>query len=196
MTMDFKAWFSMLMIRLFGNIQVFWFQPLLFILWGSTHYKMKGIEMRKVMNNLQVGDILLRRYDRYVSGWFIKGYYKHAAIYVGDNQIVHATTFDIFKEDILTFLRCDAVAVLRIKDLQEPEKKHAVERATSFIGHGYDFDFKHSDKRYYCTSLVRWCYPDRFQVMDKKGKTIQPDDFWYQGLEVVHDSRQYREEHT
>jgi hypothetical protein len=190
-----KAWFVQAIVRVFGNIQIFW-QPMFLILWGETHYNLKGPEMRQVMNKLEVGDILLRKHDRYISSWFIPGFYKHAAIFVGKNKIIHATTHDIFEEDILTFLRCDSVAILRIKNLTEEEKNKAIDLARDMIGKGYDFDFgKSKDGKYYCTSLVRWCYPNRFKSL-KDEETIKPQDFFYQGLDVIHDSRIYREDHT
>jgi cell wall-associated NlpC family hydrolase len=196
--MNFKAFLTMAMIRLLGNVQCFTFQPLFFVFFGSTHYKIKGPEMRRVMENLQPGDILLRRYDRYLSRWFIPGFYKHAAIASSQNSIVHATTYGIFEEDILTFTRADEVAVLRIKDLKPGEAQAAVDVARAQVGKPYDFLFKNKtkDKRFCCTTLVSFCFSDRFEELKKRRSNIVPDDYFHQGLQVIHDSRQYREEHT
>lgn len=195
--MNFKAAFTLAMIRMFGNIQVFWTQPLFFILWGSTHYEIKGVETRQILGLLQPGDILLRRYDRYLSRWFIPGFYKHAAIASSQNSIVHATTYGIFEEDILTFARADEVAILRIKDLKPGEAQAAVDLAREQVGKPYDFLFKNKkkDKRFCCTTLVAYSYVDRFPELKKDSKPISPDDYFQEHMQVVHDSRQYREEH-
>jgi len=58
--MTVKAKFSKLCIKIFGDIQLFP-QPLFCMLWGSTHYLIKGPETRHVMNIIKRGDILILR---------------------------------------------------------------------------------------------------------------------------------------
>lgn len=138
-------------------------------------YKIKGYEIRKLIDDtspdrLQPGDILLRGYDGYLDGLFIRWsgnaqgrgkYFSHAALYLGElaeekdkpiaarrlqvadetgrwrsatlgemdvirndpeyfqpgkQMVIHAMSRGIFVEDILTFLRCDYLAVLRLKE--------------------------------------------------------------------------------
>lgn len=133
-------------------------------------YKIKGPEIRELVENvLQSGDILLRGFDGYIDGIFIRhsggaegigAFFSHAAIYLGEltdadipvvarrleiqdkegnwlsateqsknevrknteyfytgkQMVVHAMTRGVFVEDILTFLRCDYLLVLRLPD--------------------------------------------------------------------------------
>ncbi len=133
-------------------------------------YKIKGRQVREVLDRIQAGDILLRGYDRYLDGEMIRRtggvkdsskYFSHAALYlgpldatndgeivarrlrvldadgswrdaepaeiaevrddenyfdVGPQMVIHAMAKGVHAEDILTFLRCDYLAVLRLPD--------------------------------------------------------------------------------
>ena len=192
--MKLKSTLSWLAIKIFGNIQ-FFPAPFHLVLNGDTHYQIKGPEMREILNKIEPGDILLRRYDRYVSSWFIPGYYKHVAIVSSKESIIQATTGGTFEEDILTFLRADEVAILRIKKLPKREVSKAIKFAKNQIGKPYDFSFSSHDKRFYCSELVAACYENRFLDLKTGKKIISPDAFFAQDLEVIHDSRQFREMH-
>lgn len=159
----------------FGNIQVFKYP--FFILFGSSSYKIKGQHQRQIMDILKPGDVLLRRYNNYLSGLMIPGYFTHAAMYVGDNQMIHVLGGGMCKEDILTFLRCDNTVVLRFKDQSKVEAavKNAYEQLERKVE--YDFDFNTDNaERFYCTEFVDFCfdYPVKAEITHK---TILPDDF-------------------
>lgn len=185
-----KLWygFSRFIIKLFGNVQLFPY-PFFCLLWGNTHYKVHGDEVRKLVDTLKPGDILLRRYDRYMSGWFIPGFWTHVGIMATEKTIIHATTAGVIEEDVFTFLRTDHLKVLRCDD--EETVKGALDTLPSLKGREYDFVFDTTDdSRMYCSELVKYCYP---RVFDKVGKgTIPPDDLLKAGLEVVHDSKEFR----
>ena len=92
------------------------------------------------MEQLQPGDILLRGYDKYLSGVFIPGYFSHAGMYLGEvseadsafcapefvagdatgffrpgkKMVVHALAKGVFMEDIIDFCRCDRLMVVRL----------------------------------------------------------------------------------
>lgn len=140
-------------------------------------FRLKGPDIRKLIDNpqglLKPGDILLRGFDGYVDGEFIRRtggandaskFFSHAALYAGplvqaDRQIacrrlktlgpdnvwrsatdhdmeavrcdtgffqtgpqmvIHSMAKGVHVEDILTFLRCDYVAVLRLPDSFRP----------------------------------------------------------------------------
>lgn len=147
------------------------------ILFGDSHYEFKGPDMRKALNVLQPGDALLRRYSHYLGTVFIPGYFSHTAVYVGDDKIIHMLGDGINKEDILTFMRCDDLAVLRAnKKLSE----QAIFRANKHFDGGmeYDFDFDTTtDKRLYCTEFVDNCFG--YPIRSEKGRSakIMPDHF-------------------
>jgi len=153
------------------------FYPGGFILFGDSHYKIKGPDTRQILNELMPGDILLRRYSHYLGSVFIPGYFSHGAVYVGQNRVIHMLGEGICEEDILTFLRCDDIAILRCVDMYKTQK--AIQAAEGYlklkIDYDYDFDFD-SSKRFSCTEFVDACYDYIAKDMLNK-KMVMPDDF-------------------
>lgn len=164
------------LIDFFADIRLYNFG---IILWGESSYHVKGPDMREVLNVLKPGDILLRKHMHYLGSMVIPGYWTHAAIYIGEDHVVHVRSKGIgtIKEDILTFLRCDDVAVLRPANPEEVSG--AIEKAKTFLDLGiqYDYDFNTElDDKFYCTELVDNCYgyPTRTRLGAKE--IIKPDD--------------------
>lgn len=159
----------------FGDIKVYKYP--MFILCGHTSYKIKGHHVREIIDILKPGDILLRRYDHYLSGLMIPGYFTHGSIFVGDDQIIHLLGDGICKEDPLVFTRCDDIVIIRCTD--ETLVKEAIKRAHEQFEKDveYDFDFE-TDKadRFYCTEFIAYCfvYPRMRRIREG---LILPDDF-------------------
>jgi uncharacterized protein YycO len=162
-------------VSFFADIRIYWFG---FILFGDSHYKIKGPHMREILEALEPGDVLLRRYDNYLGTFFIKGHFSHAAIYMGDDKIIHMLGEGIVEEDILTFMRCDDIVILRCQDSATTQAAMRNAETALTMGPEYDFDFdsKRSDKMY-CTEFVDNCFG--YPVRSKKGlkHIILPDDF-------------------
>ena len=171
-----NIWFNIKKVFLtwFGDILIYPYP--MFIMFGHTSYEMKGEDVRKVINTLQPGDILLRRYNHYISGLMIPGYFTHAAIYIGDNKVIHMLGKGIDKQDILTFCRCDDLAIIHCDE--EQISKAAIKKAVSLykedIKYDYDFDFS-DDVNMSCTEIINYIYKN--PKMDRKKKYIIPDDY-------------------
>jgi hypothetical protein len=162
-------------ISFLADIRIYWFG---FILFGQSSYKIKGPHMRHIINTLEPGDILLRRYDHYLGSVAVSGYFSHAAIYVGDNRIIHMLGDGVCEEDILTFMRCDDIAILR--ESSQVTKESAIEKAENFLVSGveYDFDFDNDTvNRMYCTEFIDNCFGYPVKCMKGANKKILPDDF-------------------
>jgi cell wall-associated NlpC family hydrolase len=187
-------WFVKGTNKLLDKLQIF---PVpLFFVWGSTSYKVKGDHARYVLDTLRAGDVLLRRYDRYVTSRFIPGWWKHAAIYVGDGKVIHALGHGVVEEDILTFLRCDYVAILRAPAGQKRRATQVIpDRARELLGKEYDFAFDTGDdERFYCTEVVRKCYHDFDNIVFEEKASglskgaVLPDYLPDSGLEIMYSS--------
>ncbi len=146
------------------------------VVWGDSHYKIKGPEQRIILETLHPGDILLRRYDHYLGSVAIPGYWSHAALYSGLDKVIHMLGNGITKEDILTFMRCDDIAILRCKDKDRILK--AIESAKILLAkkvqYDYDFDSDCPDTLY-CSELVNNIYGN-FNYSQRMSKWILPDD--------------------
>jgi len=149
----------------FGRMKVFPYPPV--IVFDPHTFTIKGSDYYKIKEVIQPGDIILRGYERYLDGYFIPGNYSHASIYVGDCElgketIIHAETPDIHTTDLVTFLRCDRVCVIR----PSANTKTAIERSKSFIGTPYDYDFDMGDdiestKRMACSEFIYHCFSEK-----------------------------------
>lgn len=163
------------LLSFFSDIRIY---PGGIIIAGDSHYKLKGTDMREVLNVIEAGDVLLRRYSHYLGSVLIKGYYSHAAIYVGNDNVIHMLGEGINKEDILTFLRCDGLRILRSGS--RLNKDVAINKAYKFLEEGieYDYDFDtDSPKRFYCTEFVDNLFDYPVKKTLQKGEIVVPDDF-------------------
>lgn len=84
-------------LRFFGDLKIFGNQPRLFVLphllttllfrrtllHDPRSYRVKGDDMRRAMNDLRPGDILVRGFENYVDGHFIPGFFSHVGLYLG-----------------------------------------------------------------------------------------------------------------
>lgn len=125
------------LVTILGDIKIF--RHPLWIAYDPGSYRVKGPECRKISDLLEPGDILLRHYDGYLDNAIIPGVFSHAGLYLGDVtesdrsgtpatesgrrafatgpcQVAHSTAEGVHLEDVLTFLRCDEVAVVRLPD--------------------------------------------------------------------------------
>jgi len=177
-------------LLMFGDIKIFpW--PM-FILYHPKGYGMKGEDVRKVLNIIQEGDILLRGYDNYIDGYFIPGYFSHAGYYAGDDMVIHAMGEGTKEEDVINFCRCDYMAIMRMPNATKSDIYTATTNAENLIGAAYDFEFEHSDDEYYCTELITKIWEHKKDELNikpitikalfglVKKDTITPDQFWYQ----------------
>jgi len=173
------------LLKLTGNIYLY--KPPMWIVYKPMHHKVKGSEVRSIINVLQDGDILLRRYDGYLNTLFTPGFWGHAALYVGNNNVIHAVGEGVIIEDILDFCRCDSVGVYRpsvtdvnilnaittaknlnnisirdtsIRNMNTEAVSDAIDTANQFYLNNtqYDYKFQKDNGTVYCTELVDRCY--------------------------------------
>lgn len=144
-------------LTILGDIKVYRFP--FFMVYDPTTFRVKGIHTRNAMDVLCPGDIVLRRYECYMDGWFIPGKYTHSGIYVGNGKIIHAIAENVCEIDVIDFLRCDGFCILRPND--GAACLEAIERAKSLIGCPYDFYFSDDNESYYCHELTASCYPGK-----------------------------------
>lgn len=172
-----KIWNTFL--RIFGDIKVYNYP--FFLVYDPGSYKIKGKEVRKILEIIKPGDILVRGYSNYLDGRFIPGFFSHVGLFVGDTTdidiknlknntyfysssqaVIHSMAEGVFMEDILDFTRCDYICILRRNinleqniDIDNDFKQNVLPNALNNLGKGYDFDFDFSDLgNMSCTEFV------------------------------------------
>lgn len=163
-----------ILIDFLGGIRLYWGG---FILFGDHTSKLKGPDVREIINTLEPGDIVLNRHDHYISSFFISGDVVHAGLCVSKDEIIHVGINGIVKEDVLTFTRADAFAIARPKDRESINI--AIEKAYKYLETGvqYDYDFdKYSDDYFYCSEFTDSCYG--YVIRDNVSEMfIRPSDY-------------------
>jgi uncharacterized protein YycO len=175
------------LIKLTGDIYLHKFP--FWCLYKPSLHKVKGHEVRKVIKVLKTGDILLRRYDGYLNTLFTPGFWSHAGLYVGKDQVIHAVGKGVIIEDILDFCRTDSVAVLRIKKIKNIEIKKALTIGRKYAKEHveYDYRFKDGNGKVYCTELINECYNDLFNndYSNQLGNNVLTPDGIFNSKNVI-----------
>lgn len=169
-------------LTFFGDIKVFKYP--FFLLYDPGSYKVKGSEVRKTIDLIEPGDILIRGYSNYLDGAFIPGFFSHAGLFLGETKksdvqispgyesffyegkqvAIHAMAKGVFTEDIISFCKCDYLVILRRNKRIEPDVDLTTDfrsiytKALQNIGKPYDFKFDFSDYgNLSCTEMVYAC---------------------------------------
>jgi len=165
------------MIEFTGHAMLHKYPP--WFMYRPDIHRVRGSDVRWVMESLRVGDIHLRRFDGYLNTILTPGFWGHAGIYVGRNQVVHAVSEGVILEDILNFCRTDAVCVLTPLTTWD-EVLIAVDRARAAADENilYDFDFSSNNEKQYCTEMVDIAYSNLFNedYVEKMGQLILMPD--------------------
>jgi len=134
-------------------------------------------EMRKAMGIVQAGDVLCRRFDCYLDGFFIPGKYTHSGIMIDEKTIVHSIAENVQIIDILDFIKdTDGFIILRPIYSSEQDKQLAIDFAKSKIGVPYDFAFQDGNDAYYCHELTVACLKAGNVIVDRKSNVYLASD--------------------
>lgn len=195
MTFLKKLWLNALraFFTFMGDVQWHGITSPMWFTINSTGYALKGEHYRDIRKVIRAGDILIRRFERYVDKWYIPGWWNHGGVYIGGKkeQVVHAVAEGVVLEDFLNFMRTDHLIILRPP---EGMLKEGLKRARGIVGKEYDFflDFENHD-RFSCTELPDYCYPGIITPKRRFGRiSVVADDIVNSGLEVIWDSRERR----
>lgn len=143
---------------MFGDIKIFGYP--MFLVYDPSDYEITGKEILKVLRTIQEGDVVIRGYNHYLDGKFIpsKEGWSHAGLYIGNNSIIHAVAEGVSRINIIDFMQCDRICVLR----PSKNKVKAIMKAKEFLRNKipYDFGFKNDVSELYCFELAGICYED------------------------------------
>jgi len=118
----------------------------------NIHYT----DVAKVLEILLPGDYILARTNGEFSTIMIPGFYKHAAIYIGDGKIIDATSVGVTERYLADLMMdTDNVAIMRVPNLTKDQQSLIVSYCKYSIGTPYDFEvYVESRTSLYCSELV------------------------------------------
>jgi len=169
-------------LNILGDIKIFKYPPV--FVYDPKSYKFKGHHYKQVLDVVQEGDVLLRRFDGYLNSYFIPGYWNHAGVYLGgeSNKVLHAVAEGVIMETLFDFCKTDHVIVLRPQfDIDFIELSNKIQSTLSKKTK-YDFSFNFEENTdLSCTELIWFLYKDLDSklVLDEtkflKMKILPPD---------------------
>lgn len=135
-------------------------------LWFSykpAFHKVKGTQIRSILNIIKEGDIIFRRYTGYLDTILMPSFWCHVALYIGDNKVIQALGSGVNNEDILDYCRCDSISLYRPK-ADVDQVNYALNKAKKLLEDNitYDWKFVKGNNSVYCTELVNECYNNIF----------------------------------
>ena len=152
---------------------------------GRSEPKMNRDSVDLAMSLIQVGDIIVTHENQRLTSLFIKGEYDHAAIVGPNNKVIEAVGDSFLKGENIGGVRSvdleeflflmDKVAIIR-PIIGKEENYIAGCNALSYIGKGYDYEFKIDKDKIYCSELVYLSYKE-FGIFDFGKKQILPQQF-------------------
>jgi uncharacterized protein YycO len=151
-------------------------------------YKIKGNQIREILDIIKPGDIILRKYDNFLDNIFL-GKYSHVGLIIDNKTIIHSIYPKVEEIDIIDFLKTDHILILRPINLTEPQIEIAIKIAKENLNNPYDFGFSLKTKNeLYCSELIYICYEDFKEQLNMskkiiklfyifKKEVIKPEDF-------------------
>lgn len=130
-----------------------WFGDLYF---ATRPPQIKAHHIRKILELLEPGDIICRKYIYYLDSYFIKGQYSHSGLVIDNKTMIHSIAEGVGKIDPIDFIKdCDGFILLRPKYTYNGQAQKAINWAEMQIGKPYDFIFDKSNKdAFYCHELT------------------------------------------
>lgn len=152
-----------------------------------SHKKVRARQVELFLKHAQPGDVILTRTLGEITNFAIKGFFKHAAMYVGGNNVCESISPETCTTNIYDFLMSkDAVCLLRPNWLSIGERQRAAEIMLKLCGLPYDYMFDPGEEAFYCAESV-WFSLDKaggensqiFRRRKTMGtETVLPQDFF------------------
>jgi uncharacterized protein YycO len=162
---------------------------------GKTYYDIVKLKLRP-------GSIFLTKIEGELVDLVIPGKIKHAAMYIGNEQVVEAVGGGVRKVDLVSFVTSkDHIYVLEPNIVKD--KKAIMEEAAKYVlkkvGEEYDFSLTASKHKFYCSKL-EWfgynyaCHTYKHQILFNPRVVlgvpmVTPEDILTnKNFEVIYDS--------
>jgi len=158
---------------------------------GKLHYAphdrlLRASMIKDMLDLIRSGDVIVAYSRGELTNPFIDGDFKHAAMYVGEGNIIQAIGKGVELEGFEDFCASkDRIAILRPLFCDTSTAKIAAKAAKSQIDKPYDYYFEIGEQSFYCAELIEWAYKfathgaSTFVRKDILGvNTVLPSDFY------------------
>jgi hypothetical protein len=145
------------------------------VTWDNHTPKVSHEKIDEIKKLIKPGDVGLHRDIGFLSNLFIPGKFKHAWIFVDQDEIIEATKEGVLQKSCRYPMRTDDLVILRPK-LSLKARKEAVKKALNIVGFKYDVEFefdlkeeffhlnKH-DQAFTCIEVIAYAYYQYFEVL-------------------------------
>ncbi len=154
--------------------------------WDAYRAKIDQYEVHEAMKIIRPGDVIVLRHNGFLSNIGIGGAMIHAAICIGDDEVVEALSDDeggVCRRHVADTLHADMAMILR-PAIDAFAIADAIGAAKSIVGYKYDvlFDFSSETERDYirknpdlakaggvkfcCTEVPHFCYLDSLEKLN------------------------------
>lgn len=119
--------------------------------------KTKAVNILKMMELIQPGDVICRKYTYYLDSYFIPGEYSHSGIVIDTNKMYHSTAKDgVHEIHPIDFIKdCDGFIILRPNNII---LETMIMRAKWHIDQKTQYDFTFEDPNgFYCHEFTCDC---------------------------------------
>lgn len=131
-----------------------------------------GSDYFSAIKVLEPGMIFLTRTRGEFTNLFYPGFWRHAAIYLGDSIICEATGEGVHMTDAVTFFMSkDYIKIFKPTFCDDKEMERAANIAAGAVGMPYDFLFE-ANEAFYCAELVYFCYLEKGMKLFRKTQTL------------------------
>jgi hypothetical protein len=151
-----------------------------------THKQVTGHHYFDAQQVVQPGDVLLSHAHGEFTNLLIPGFWKHAAIYCGQGEVIEAVAEGVIKTHLVQFmLSKDFVTILRPAFLTPIQNEIAAIAARGQVGKPYDYELRSGIEAFYCAelpwfSIMTACLPEKcpFEMRLMFGEfTVAPQDY-------------------
>ena len=114
--------------------------------------KVRACHVRRLLELVQPGDVVCRKYCWYLDAYLIPGKYSHSGVVVSDHRMVHSVSEGVTFIDPMDFIK-DTDGFVLIRPSADAEMVTAA--AMDMVGKPYDFMFDLLDKdAMYCHEMT------------------------------------------
>lgn len=116
-------------------------------------------DRKNLMSTVEPGDIIAVGNLRKLYSVVLRNPLTHTILYAGKNRFIHATGNGVeFTTEEHIFKKYDTLAVFRMPNETKNVTSSVIAYALDQIGKPYNFGFKESEERYFCTQLINDAY--------------------------------------